>query len=270
VPSWSLELDETFTEFTPRIILEYQVVENTMIWGSVSKGYQAGGFQTLCFGNLACSQNVYDPETVTSSELGVKSDFLDGTIRINASTWYAQYSDIQQTVVTGASFPLVNAGDVDVLGLDVEAYWSPNEQFNAFLIVGLADEEIDDSTSQLIQSERLPGLPKSTVRLGADWHTPLAFASTWNLIIGADIEYSDDYLAALAADPDDQLIVPSFTRWNGFIGVDQPDGNWSVVLRGRNLSDSEDYISGIVAPGLTNIRTVSPPREYMLEAKYRY
>jgi len=64
--------------------------------------------------------------------------------------------------------------------------------------------------------------------------------------------------------------VPSFTRWNGFIGVDQPDGNWSVVLRGRNLSDSEDYISGIVAPGLTNIRTVRPPREYMLEAKYRY
>jgi len=100
---------------------------------------------------------------------------------------------------------------------------------------------------------------------------PLAFATRWDFVIGADIVYSDDYLAVLMANPVDGLTVPSATRWNGFIGAEQPDGNWSVILRGTNLSDSEDIYSGIVDSFFgVNIRTPQRPREYMLEAKYRY
>jgi iron complex outermembrane receptor protein len=267
---WALDLDDTFTELTPRILLEYQLLENTMLWGSMSRGYQSGGYQTLCFGNYDCSSQVYDSETVTSTEIGVKSDFFDNTIRINAAGWYAQYSDIQQTVVDGITFPLVNAGDVDVLGFDVEAYWSPNEQFNAFAILGYADESFgsDNQTG----SKDLPGLAETTARAGVNWRAPIRFANDWDLLLGADIEYSDDYLSSLAANPDDELVVSSYTRWNGFIGIDQPDGHWSVIASGTNLGDKEDNYSGIVESGLfgVNIRTPQPPREYMLTAKYRY
>jgi iron complex outermembrane receptor protein len=269
VSPWSLDLDDTFTEFTPRILLEYQLVENTMLWGSMSRGYQSGGYQTLCFGNQGCSSQVYDSETVTSTEIGVKSDFFDNTIRINAAGWYAQYSDIQQTVVDGGSFPLVNAGDVDVLGFDVEAYWSPNEQFNAFAILGYADESFgsDNQTG----AKDLPGLAETTARAGVNWRAPIRFANDWDLLLGADIEYSDDYQSALAATPGDELIISSYTRWNGFIGIDQPDGHWSVIASGTNLGDKEDNYSGIVDSGLgVNIRTPQPPREYMLTVKYRY
>jgi iron complex outermembrane receptor protein len=268
--NWSEDLDDTFTEFTPRILLEYQLLENTMLWGSMSRGYQAGGYQTLCFGNQNCSSQVYDPETVTSTEIGVKSDFLDNTIRINAAGWYAQYSDIQQTVVdTDFSFPLVNAGDVDVLGFDVEAYWSPNEQFNAFAILGYANESFGSNNKT--GSKDLPGLAKSTARAGVNWRAPIRFATDWDLLLGADIEYSDDYLSALTQQPADALTVPSYTRWNGFIGIDQPDGHWSVIASGTNLGDKEDVYSGIVDSGFgVNIRTPQPPREYMVTVKYRY
>lgn len=266
---WSLDLDDTNTEFTPRMLLEYQLLENTMIWGSISRGYQAGGYQSLCLGNEECASIVYDPETVTSSELGIKSDFFDDTIRINAATWYAQYSDIQQTVVAdNGSFPLINAGDVDVLGFDVEAYWSPNEQFNAFAILGYADESFG-SNNQTGSSD-LPGLAETTARVGVNWRAPIQFATDWDLLLGADVEYSDDYLAALAQDPADAVTVPSYTRWNGFIGIDQPDGHWSIIASGTNLGDKEDIYSGIAASFFTNVRTPQPPREYMLTVKYRY
>jgi iron complex outermembrane receptor protein len=266
---WTVDRDDTNTEFTPRMLLEYQLLENTMLWGSISRGYQAGGYQSLCFGNEDCADTVYDPETVTSSELGVKSDFFDNTIRINAASWYAQYSDIQQTVVaTNGSFPLVNAGDVDVLGFDVEAYWSPNEQFNAFAILGYANESF--GSNNLTGTDTLPGLAKTTARVGVNWRAPLKFATDWDLLLGADIEYSDDYLAALAQNPADEITVPSYTRWNGFIGIDQPDGNWSVIASGTNLGDKEDIYSGIAAGFFTNVRTPQPPREYMLTVKYSY
>jgi outer membrane receptor protein involved in Fe transport len=106
-------------------------------------------------------------------------------------------------------------------------------------------------------------LPETTLRVGGDWRAGIF--GNWDFLVGADVNYVDDYYATI----NNELKVPSYTRVNGFIGIDQPDGNWSVVLRGKNLSDEENYVSGIAGAG-TNIRTVLPPREYMLTATYKY
>ena len=264
---WTLDLDEDFDEFTPRLVLEYQWLENLMTFASVSQGYQAGGFQTLCLGNETCNAIIYDPQTVTSWELGLKSDALDQTLRINASAFYAQYEDVQQTAIVGAAFPLINAGDVDVSGIELEATWSPNDIFSAYLIYGYQTEDFDTATTVLLQTERLPGMPHNTARIGFDIQVP-AF-SNWDWLLGVDINYSDNYLAALTANPAEQLTIPSFTRANGRFGLIQPDGNWSVLLSGTNINDSEDLFSGIAGNG-TNIRTPQPPREYMLTLSYNY
>ncbi len=264
---WTLDLEEDFDEFTPRIILEYQWLDNLMIFGSASQGFQAGGFQTLCFGNESCNSLIYDPQTVTSWETGLKTDLMDKKLRVNASIFYAQYEDIQQTAIIGGAFPLINAGDVDVYGFELETYWTPLDGLDLFLIYGFANEDFDSATTVLLQTERLPGLPKSAARFGFDYQVP-TFAD-WAFVIGADANYSDSYLAALTADPDDQLTIDSYNRLNGRIGMMQPDGSWSVMLTGKNLTDSEDNFSGIVGNG-TNIRVPQRPREYMLTLAYKY
>jgi len=266
--SWTQDLDKDFDEFTPRAILEYQWLENLMVFGSVSQGFQAGGFQTLCFGNSNCNQIIYDPQKVTSWETGVKTDWLDNTLRVNASTFYAQYKDIQQSVVApDFSFPLINAGDVDVTGFELETYWSPNDIFNAFLIYGYGNEDFDSATTALLNTERLPGLPRNSVRVGFQVQVP-AF-SGWDWLFGADVNYVDDYLAALTANPSDQLTIDSYTRVNGRFGLTQPDGHWSAILSATNITDEEDLYSGIVGSG-TNIRTPQPPREWMFTVNYTY
>lgn len=261
---WTIDLDATFNEFTPRLLLQYQATENTMIFGGVSRGFQAGGFQTLCFGNKGCNRVIYDPQTVVSWETGVKSTFFDNKIRINASTFLAQYSDLQQTAIDNASgsFPVQNVGGVDVFGLEVEAYYSPTDNWNLFAIVGLADEEFDSSTQgQLPFTNRLPGLPRQTVRLGFDYERS-AYGG-WNFITGLDLNYVSDYFATI----NNVAEVGGFTRWNGRIGVQQDDGPWSIVFNALNFGNSEDIVSGIAGNG-TNIRTPLPPAEFLLNVNY--
>ena len=197
--SWSVDLDEDFDDFSARVIAEYQLLDSTMVFVGVSEGYQSGGFQTLCLGNQGCAEQFYDNQDVTSYEAGIKSDLFDNTIRVNASVWYAKYDDIQQTVIDPVtqSFPVINAGDADVLGVDLETYWSPNEHWNVFAIVGLTDEDLESSTEAALQTDELPGIADKTARVGFDMNYPAGFLDNWDFVLGLDVVYSDEYLSAL-------------------------------------------------------------------------
>ena len=272
--TWTTELSENFNEPTPRLLLQYQLNDATMIYGGVARGFQAGGFQTLCFGNLECNQIIYDPQTVVSWEGGVKTDLLDNTLRLNVAAFFAQYDGLQQTSIGppgpfGPSFPVQNVGDVDVSGLEVEAYWTPTENLSLWTVIGLADEDFGGGVtgpgSPLPTTERLPGLPRRTVRLGVDYRMDAPLIDQWDLVLGADLNYADDYFATI----NNTLEIDNYVRYNGRVGIEEQDGPWSVFLSGTNITDEEDLFSGISGSG-TNIRTPQPPAEYMLTVNYRY
>ncbi len=255
-------LDVDFDEFTPKLGIQYSWSDNVMTYASVSSGFQAGGFQTLCFGNLNCAAVVYDPQTVWNYEVGVKGDLLDDTLRLNAAVFYAQYDDIQQTVPVqlgglNPSFPLLNVGDVDVAGAELEATWSPADNLNIFGNVGYMDGD-EVNPIQGGPARELPSNPEWSLRAGFDYSTP-AFGD-WDLLMGADINVVTEYFSEVT----NALPIERYSRINGFFGIGQPDGRWSLILSGKNLTDSRDNVSGLLVPNTTNIRTPLPPREYML------
>lgn len=269
--TWVNDLSRNFNEFTPRLLAQYQLNDNVMIFGGVSRGFQAGGFQTLCFGNRECNQIIYDPQTVVSWEGGIKTDLADDTLRLNVTTFLAQYSGLQQTSIGppgpfGPSFPVQNVGSADVTGLEVEVIWVPVDGLNIWSVIGLADDEISEASKDRLAptTERLPGLPRRTVRLGADYRMAAPGLDKWELVLGADLNYASEYFATI----NNVLPIPSYTRFNGRVGVEQEDGPWSVIFSGTNLTDEDDLFSGIAGSG-TNIRTPQPPRMYMLNVNYR-
>jgi len=262
---WTSDLGDNFNEFTPRLLVQYQLTEDTMLFAGVSRGFQSGGFQTLCFGNQACNEVVYDPQTVVSWEAGVKSDMADGKLRVNASTFYAQYSGLQQTAIADGSFPVQNVGSADVTGLELEVLYTPIDGLDLWAAAGYADDDISQSALDNLSptTESLPGLPETTIRAGVDYRRQITPDA--NLLVGLDVNHADDYYATI----NNVLEIDSYTRYNGRIGLEDIDGKWSVILSGKNLDDSEDLYSGIVGNG-TNIRTVQPPREYMLNVNFSY
>lgn len=265
--NFSTRQENDFNEFNPKLGINFDLDENQMLYGVVSSGFKAGGFQALCFGDLLCQEQTYQPEDVLSYEIGYKATI--GTVQINAAAFFAQYEDLQQTVIKFSPRFVIstdNVGDADVWGIELDSSWAVMEGLDVFLNAGYMKDSLDLDPSASASSagaRDLPSRPDLTARIGFDYAVQVA--SGLDVFFGSDIQYVDDYFAEAT----NELQIDSYTRLNGFIGLRHPDGLWQVTLDGKNLIDDDDNVSGIYADGFANIRTVLPPREIMLNVRVR-
>jgi len=100
-----------------RIGLDYDVDKDIMVFGYLANGYKSGGIgdkvkqdlqdpKTAEFlkdadGNQLSKywDNNYKPEYVTTLEAGIKADLFDHSLRLTASAFYSDYTDMQATTV---------------------------------------------------------------------------------------------------------------------------------------------------------------------------
>lgn len=92
----TLRRKASFNSFIFNGGLQFQVDPRTMIYVSVGKGYQSGGFnnqQPIAF-------STYKPETVMNFEPGLKKDWelFDRPIRINLALFYSKYNNQQRSL----------------------------------------------------------------------------------------------------------------------------------------------------------------------------
>ena len=138
-----------WSETTPKIGVDYRFNEDVMFYASYSEGFHSGGY----FGRNQSVQdfaNTYEPEFAESWEIGMKAQFFDNRVQVNAAAFYNDFEGKQEatvkldsstnTVVTAID----NVGSVDYLGFEVETRWLVNENFNVFATVGLLDAEYTD------------------------------------------------------------------------------------------------------------------------------
>lgn len=281
----SVALDNDWDETTYKLGADYQLSDDQLLYASYSTGFQAGGYRSLCFGNLrsSCGGTAFDPQTVDSYELGWKSDLADNTLRLNVAAFYAMYDDIQQIVTNNAGgFPIDNIGEVDVYGLELEVTWTPISDLNVYANVGiqesdfgdvnplsppggLGDSCLDDPVPPCATpTDELPSNPAWQAKVGFDYTIPLQRGLEF--FYGLDIFHSDDYFS----ESRNLVEIEDYTRLNGFLGLGADDRQWQVMLAAKNITDEEDNVSGIFANGFTNIRTPLPPAEYMLTFKVNY
>lgn len=109
-------LSKTFTAFTPKLIVDYQVNDQSMVYISYAKGFRIGGFN---FGNT--TDPVYDPEKSDNYEVGVKNYLLHNSLKINLTAFYFQQRDQQvSTTKDGVNYAVLNVGTMNNLGLESE------------------------------------------------------------------------------------------------------------------------------------------------------
>ncbi len=118
-----LRLQDSWNDISPRLVLDYRLTPDVMVFGSLAKGYKAGGFNSV----QPLSQ--FDNEDVWNVEGGVKSLFADLGLIVNASVFYYQYDDKQSISLVCAEGEvcryLVDSSDDEAYGLDVDARWQP-------------------------------------------------------------------------------------------------------------------------------------------------
>ena len=121
-PSWLIGLD-------------YRISSNILVYGKVSHGYKAGGFNTYAvyFGQgTDPDTRTFLPEKVTAYEIGMKSDFRLGSVplRFNIAAYSTDYKDIQRTAgdynpTTGAAGARTLNADARIKGIEIEASMRP-------------------------------------------------------------------------------------------------------------------------------------------------
>lgn len=113
-----LEQDADARKFTYLITPRFKISPDLMIYARVATGFRPG----FSNGNLARVNHLppqVDPDTTTNYELGLKGDFIDHKLFVDASVFYIDWSGIQFGAVSNRIFYHANAGSAKSEGVEL-------------------------------------------------------------------------------------------------------------------------------------------------------
>ena len=288
--------DRSFDQFTPRASVSYKFTDSLTTYASYAEGFKSGGFDMR--GDVVLTPetvNGYEPESVSSYEIGVKGFLFDDRFSYNLAAFYADYTDQQitrqQPTVTGSIASFVdNAGASTIQGVELEGAVQFTEKFSLTYGLGWTDAEFDKyETFQVITN---PSPPPATITVPVDLSDTAVFQNTpeWNgnlalnyaqplpgtwgsLLLTASASYRDSYYMFEFPNP---LIDQndSYTLFDASVTWTAENEKLRFQLVGRNLTDEEYKIGGYYFPGATFGNIVNsfygPPRTVSLSASYRF
>ncbi|MEZ6002230.1 TonB-dependent receptor [Hyphomonas sp.] len=301
--SFADKLSNSWNNFTPRVALQYSPSDNVNLYGSVATGYKGGGFNSR--GTVRESIGPYDEETVTAYEIGMKSDLLDNTMRLNLAAFLNEYKDFQGSVTSQGAVRAENTtrniGDIETSGLEVEWLWLPTDQLSIGVNFAYLDAKITDfcadvdgaftdgspEPNQCGPAEEvmvngvpigvfsvpidnsdldLANAPPYSGSVVIDYNMPLSFA---DLRTHVDFRYTDEY-NTWGRSNDPAFYRDSVILVNGSVTLAAKDDQWRLVAYGRNLTD-QDVISGSAKAGTAPIiQYYQPPREFGVEVSFKF
>jgi iron complex outermembrane receptor protein len=266
-------VDFSNTDFT--VDLSYRLADDLMVYATTSSGYKSGGFDQRFVGPTPDGlPSVYDPETVDSVEVGLKSTWFDQRLRLNLALFDADYEDLQ--IIVRESFnPLtVNSGQARVRGGELEAIWIPAAGWD----VSLAAGHIDAQYTQLSQAARDSGVaidnalvnaPRWSIAVGAGYEFDVRDLGTMALRL--DWSWQDEQFNDAVNDP--RIRQPAYSLLNASVALRTPDDRWRIALAARNLLDETFLLTGNSAFGTAAAyveQVYARPRETVLTVEYGF
>ena len=243
--------DESWDAWTPRIVLRWTQSENNMFYGSVSRGFKSGGFNSFTPGIPV------DPEFVLSYELGNKSSWLDNRLQINAALFYYDYEDLQVNNIENNIVVLRNAAEAEGQGFEMDATWLLSENWQVMLSGNYLDTEfkefvaaIDNEPTEL-SGETMPLAPE--YQLSATLMYKQTLSSGAGLDARLSYSWSDEYYFTVGNTPDEYQ--QSYGTVDARVAWTDASDHWTVAVFGQNLAD-EDYL--VEAGGLTKYDLDAP------------
>ncbi len=270
-----IEAHKSWTDVSPRLVLDYKLLPDVMVYGSVSKGYQSGGFNALAVAGK------YEPETIWNYEAGLKSYFREQHLLVNASLFHYKFSNLQSLSLignTGAAVPSyqVSSSNQVASGVDFEARWQPTRDLRLFF----SSEFISQKYQHFVTGD---GVDLSEQAVGAPlWSAAAGVDYTWRAVLDGKLNVSlqHAYTGATRCNADALqgacLNTPAFRAGTAKqhtdlrLGWDAGSGRWGVALFVNNAFDKR-YVNRIdnTSTGIlgTPFAIVSDPRRVGVELR---
>ena len=278
---------ESFDKLTWRGVIDYRVSSDILVYGSASRGFKSGGYNLtapfIVVAGVPTPAPPVSPEVLDAYEIGIKSEFLDNRLRINAAAFKYDYSDLQVTVVGTATSVTLNAASADIKGVDVDVEFVPLRGLTLVASGAVLDAEFasfpnapfnvanpavctpaPQTTGPLtggnracavdLTGERTPRAPTFTGSLAATYvlETDAGdFALTGSVYRNSGFNW----------DPDGRVKQPDYTLVGARLNWISPDRNYEVAIYGKNLTNAYyyDYAS---SSGTRDSGSPASPRTY--------
>jgi iron complex outermembrane receptor protein len=258
--------DRSEGEWSGNIELNWSSEENLLVYGKISKGHKAGGYNGGVISFFDQVDLTYDAEIPITYELGLKTAFWDGKARFNGAVFYTDYEDFQTFTQRGPSLILFNI-DAEVTGAELELVLNPAQGWDFLFGVSLLDGEMQDlDGAGGIQDRQMSNAPDLSYNaLGRyEWSS---FGGGM-MAVQVDMNYVDDRVLNAIGDPG--LADDSYSLWNA--SIEWRNDNLMVRAWVKNLTDEEYTPTSFDITGITGgtQRVASPPQWYGATVSYHF
>ena len=271
---------EDWDRVTPRLGVEYQMDDQTMIYASYGQGFKSGTFNP----RATINELAADPEIVDSLEIGIKKDW-GASLRTNVTVFTIDHQDRQYITVTpdpnDQTVLNQNLGNIKgstVDGLEAEIVWAASDALSIDVALGLLDGKIENDPTIASPLVGLSNTPDYTLNVGATYYFDTAMGS---FTARANYYYRDDYILF---EDSDLLSQDGYGMLNLGVSWESNSGEWYGGVYAKNLTDEEYMVGGYnfvgvaadgsYVPGLGGDLTLASyygdPRTFHLNFGYRF
>ncbi|MEM7017458.1 MAG: TonB-dependent receptor [Pseudomonadota bacterium] len=299
----------TWSRTIGHVSLEYTSSEDHLIYGRISTGYRAGGFNTFVLGS---PDTPIQEETLINYELGFKGRLLENRLQLSAAMFYNDFEDYQlnatqanpvEFLLPTADTPLVeftsNIPGSKLWGAELEFVYLINDQWrvsgfynylgseigeHASVLRGNPNpvfedfEHIDTTTGMLTTSQFEAATDQTGNTLPQQPKHKLGLTAVYehslnemgNLQLLTTYTFTDRRHADIG-----NLSIfemPSYARWDVRATWTSASDEWAATLFVRNVADKIGVIEFL--PESTNAATpaastLTEPRQVGLQIRYR-
>lgn len=260
-----VQAEDDWQELTGKVSVEHFLNDDSMIFGTIAKGYKAGGLNP---GGPAGGE-AFEPEFINQFEVGSKNTFADGRLRANFGAFFYDYEDLQIGQVSETSAVTIN-GDATVFGMEGEFRYLVTDALELDLSVAWLDLEINDFQSadegdpngiapgsvQALDAQGQPrftgaGLviknldgnvlrnaPEYSIKLGAQYTTEVG--QGYQLTGRIDHFLQDEYFANEFNKPSD--VIDGWSQTDIQFVLTPPSERWLLRAFSKNVFDNDDVI----------------------------
>ena len=293
------------SEFTYSASLEFRPSDSVMTFLTLSHGYKSGGISMTrdAAGNAAflgdpvagcppgstplggplCAGPRFEPtferEEADHIEIGVKSDLLDGRMRLNASIWRTEFENLQtQTLRADGAFAVVNIDGASSQGLEIETDFAATENTTLTAAIQYLDATFDSGQPPLtpgfppLGGQDLPFSSDVTASIGVNYRKPLT-QGPWTFFANGNLYYRSEYFNF--TEPTNDRVQDGYTLLNLRVGFETEQ--WQFSLSCRNCTDERYTWSNFAIPfdglllGHGSLWShVAEPRIYGATARFRF
>jgi iron complex outermembrane receptor protein len=232
-------------DFNYRVSLEWRATDEVLAYLSTARGTKAPGFNfaidgTGILGNSTVEQIPFDEETLTSYEIGLKTELFGGTTRFNAAAFYYDYEDYQAFSFEGIT-NVVSNKPAEIKGLELEFQSRPIENLQLTLAASWLDAEVEGIVSSsfftgdtVTRTRDMVLAPGSEVSGIARYTWP---SSIGRFSIQGDFSWTDEQFFDIANNPITH--EDAYAVYNASVGYATSDERYEVTAWIKNIADEE-------------------------------